>query len=405
MTGWRLTGFEELYELGSGAQGRVVLARRAGTGEMVAIKYLAPDLLRDPRHKAMFRDEVNMLVRVADPHVARLYEYVEAPEGAAIVMEAVNGISLREVLRHGPMAPEAALVILKGSLLGLAAAHAVRIVHRDYKPANVLVEGNGNSKLIDFGIAGLSGEETVAGTPAYMPPEQWHGAPVSPAADVYSATCVFFECVTGGPPYAPGDTTTLRRMHETAPIPAQAVPEPLRPLVAHGMAKNPAHRPPGAHQFVTFLERLAVSSYGPDWERRGWMALGAATAMLAAAFPAAALGMTSGATTALWHGAAHLAGKAGGKGLLTKATGVKIGAGLGAAAIAATTVYLVWPAPQPVGGTASGSLHMYVAQPGKILPYKAPLLPTVPAWISPSPSHRRTSGPVRGCASPTGSLR
>jgi serine/threonine protein kinase len=137
--------FEELYELGSGAQGRVVLARRVGTGEMVAIKYLAPALLGDPRHKAMFRDEVNMLVRVADPHVARLYEYVGTPEGAAIVMEAVNGVSLREVLRHGPMAPEAALVVLKGSLLGLAAAHAVRVVHRDYKPANVLVEGNGNS--------------------------------------------------------------------------------------------------------------------------------------------------------------------------------------------------------------------------------------------------------------------
>jgi serine/threonine protein kinase len=94
MSVWRLTGFEELYELGSGAQGRVVLARRAGTGEMVAIKYLAPSLLGDPRHKAMFRDEVNMLVRVADPHVARLYEYVETSEGAAIVMEAVNGVTL-----------------------------------------------------------------------------------------------------------------------------------------------------------------------------------------------------------------------------------------------------------------------------------------------------------------------
>jgi hypothetical protein len=398
MSGWRLSGFEQLHELGSGAQGRVVLARRAGTGEMVAIKYLAPDLLGDPRHKAMFRDEVNMLVRVADPHVARLHEYVETPEGAAIVMEAVNGVSLREVLRHGPMAPEAALVVLKGSLLGLAAAHAVRVVHRDYKPANVLVEVNGNSKLIDFGIAGLSGEETVAGTPAYMAPEQWHGAPVSPAADVYSATCVFFECVTGGPPYASGDTTTLRRMHEAAPVPAQAVPDPLRPLIAHGMAKNPAHRPPGAHQFVTLLEQLAVGSYGPDWERRGWIALGAATTVLAAAFPAAALGMTSGATTALWHGAAHLAGKAGGKGLLTKATGVKIGAGLGAAAVAATTVYLVWPAPQAVGGTATGSLHMYVTQPGKIFPYKDPTpadSPSLDFTFTVSPTNVRPGTKVR----------
>jgi Protein kinase domain len=377
MSVWRLSGFEELHELGSGAQGRVVLARRAGTGEMVAIKYLAPELLGDPRHRAMFRDEVNMLVRVADPHVARLYEYVETPEGAAIVMEAVNGVSLREVLGHGPMAPEAALVVLKGSLLGLAAAHAVRVVHRDYKPANVLVEGNGNSKLIDFGIAGLSGEGTVAGTPAYMAPEQWRGAPVSPAADVYSATCVFFECVTGGPPYASGDTTTLRRMHEAAPLPTQAVPEPLRPLVAHGLAKDPAHRLPGAHQFVTLLERLATGAYGPDWERRGWIALGAATAVLAAAFPAAALGMTTGAT-GLAHGAAHLAGKVGAKGLFGKATGLKVGGGLVATAVAATTVYLVWPAPQHVGGTTSGALHMYLNQPGKIGPYRNPTVADSP---------------------------
>jgi serine/threonine protein kinase len=332
MTGWRLTGFEELHELGSGAQGRVVVARRVATGEMVAIKYLASELLTDPRHMAMFRDEVNMLARVANPHVARLFEYAETSQGAAIVMEAVNGVSLRDVLsRNPPLPPEAALTVLKGSLLGLAAAHAVRVVHRDYKPANVVVEGSGNSKLIDFGVAGLAGEGAIAGTPAYMAPEQWHGAPVSPATDVYAATCVFFECVTGGLPYGSSDTTTLRRMHESAPVPANAVPEPLRPLVAHGMAKDPAHRPPGAQQFVAQLERLAAGAYGPDWERRGWIALGTATAVLAAAFPAAALGMTTGATTALGHGFAQLAGKAGAKGLLGKATGTKVGAGLAAA--------------------------------------------------------------------------
>jgi hypothetical protein len=103
----------------------------------------------------------------------------------------------------------------------------------------------------------------------------------------------------------------------------------------HGMAKNPAHRPPGAHQFVTLLEQHAVSAYGPDWERRGWIALGAATAVLATAFPAAALGLTSGAS-GLAYGAAHLAGKVGAKGLFGKATGPKVGGGLVATAVAAT---------------------------------------------------------------------
>jgi Protein kinase domain len=369
MSHWRADGFEELRELGAGAQGRVVLARRVTTGELVAIKYLAAELLDDARHRAMFRDEVNMLARVADPHVARLHEYVESPQGAAIVLEAVNGVALRDVLSRnpGPLTPEAALAVLKGSLLGLAAAHAVDVVHRDYKPANVLVEADGNSKLIDFGVAVLAGERTFAGTPAYMAPEQWNRAPATPATDVYSATCVFFECVTGAPPYASGDTTTLRRMHEAAPIPAQAVPEPLRPLVAAGMAKDPAHRPPGARQFVDLLDRLATDAYGPGWERRGWIALGAATAVLAAAFPAAVLGMTSG-VTGLAHGAAELAGKVGAKGVFGKATGIKVGGGLVAAAVAATTIYLVWPPPQ-VGGTVSGSLHMYLDRPGAFLPY------------------------------------
>jgi serine/threonine protein kinase len=86
MSPWRLAGFEELYELGSGAQGRVVLARRVGTGEMVAIKYLAPALLDDPRHQRCSATRSTCSVRVADPHVARLHEYVETFEGAAIVM-------------------------------------------------------------------------------------------------------------------------------------------------------------------------------------------------------------------------------------------------------------------------------------------------------------------------------
>src|SRR5690349_805479 len=129
MAEWRLNDYEELRELGAGAQGRVVLARRHGTGALVAIKYTygtgAP----------AWQPEVQMMMSVRDPYVAQLYDLVEGPEGVAIVMEAVDGVSLREVLRaNGTLRPECALVVLKGSLLGLAAAHAVGVVHRDYKP-------------------------------------------------------------------------------------------------------------------------------------------------------------------------------------------------------------------------------------------------------------------------------
>ncbi|WP_119727442.1 serine/threonine-protein kinase [Thermomonospora amylolytica] len=171
MTDWRLPGYTELGELGRGAQGRVVLARDETDGELVAIKYLDPGRLADERALDRFRGEARALAQVRDPHVARLHRLVETAEGAAIVLEAVRGASLRTLLdRYEPMSPESALAVLKGSLLGLAAAHAAGVIHRDYKPANVIVQPDGLSKLIDFGVAGLAGERSGGGTPAYMAP-------------------------------------------------------------------------------------------------------------------------------------------------------------------------------------------------------------------------------------------
>ena len=200
-----------------------------------------------------------------------LYDYVEAPgQGAAIVMELVNGVSLHEMItERGPTTAESALAALKGSLLGLAAAHALGIVHRDYKPENVLVDTAGNSKLSDFGVAIKAGKKGLAaGTPLYMAPEQWNGAPSSPATDVYAATAVFYECLTAKPPFS-GKLGQLRTQHETAPVPLDGVDESLHALIARGMAKNPADRPQSAIAFVAELEATAAAAYGPDWEERG----------------------------------------------------------------------------------------------------------------------------------------
>ena len=154
MSEWAVPGYTELRELGSGGFGSVVLAQHDATGTPVAIKYLRADLDGDPQVAEMFRAEAITLGSLDDPHVTRLYEYVESPSGAAIVMELIEGVSLREILtRQGKTTAEAALVVLQGSLLGLAAAHQRGVVHRDYKPENVLVNGDGLSKLTDFGIA------------------------------------------------------------------------------------------------------------------------------------------------------------------------------------------------------------------------------------------------------------
>ncbi|MFC5754250.1 serine/threonine-protein kinase, partial [Actinomadura rugatobispora] len=306
---WRVPGYSELKVLGEGAQGRVVLARHDGTGAPAAIKYLAPRLRDDAGFRARFRDEADLLRRVRHPCIARLYGLVERPQGAAIVMEAVDGASLKAVLaERAPLAPEAALAVLKGSLLGLGAAHELGVVHRDYKPANVIVRGDGLSKLIDFGIAVDAGEAGRSGTPVYMAPEQWRAEPASPATDVYAATCVFFECVTGRRPFAAGEPGALMHRHLNVPVPVEEVPEPLRPLVAQGMAKDPWERPAGAVAFVAELERVASAAYGAGWERQGLRALAGAAAAVAMLFPLAALGLAPSGASVAAAGAAGVSG-------------------------------------------------------------------------------------------------
>ncbi|HVW42122.1 MAG TPA: protein kinase [Amycolatopsis sp.] len=288
---WQVPGFAEVDVLGTGGFGRVVLAKHETTGQLVAIKYLRAEYVADPRIAGGFRREAWLMRGVSSPHVVRLFDFVETPQGAALVMEAVPGVSLRALLAaERLLAPEAALTILKGSLLGLAAAHAAGVVHRDYKPGNVLVSREGGSKLVDFGLATLDGHNGLsAGSPAYMAPEQWAGQPGIPATDVYAATAVFYQCITGHRPFEADTSEQLRSLHQSAPVPLDRVPEPLRPLIARGMAKDPAWRPGTAAAFVAELEAVARAAYGPDWERRGWQRLAASAAALTALTPLALL--------------------------------------------------------------------------------------------------------------------
>ncbi|MEO3853403.1 serine/threonine-protein kinase [Acrocarpospora sp. B8E8] len=290
MSEWTVPGYREIRELGVGGSGRVVLATYESTGAFVAIKYLSERLRNDPEFLAGFQREARLMVELQDAHIVKLYEYVQSPYGdAAIVMELVDGVPLRRILaEHGTTSPEAALVVLKGSLLGLSTAHAQGVVHRDYKPENVLIQADGTSKLADFGVAALSGEQGVpSGTPSYMAPEQWSSNPASPATDVYAATCVFFECLTGRKPYRADHLAGMRHAHQHAPIPTMEVPSSVRALVGRGMAKNPMDRPPTARAFVADLEAAAVAAYGSDWEERGRRHLAELATLLALLFPLA----------------------------------------------------------------------------------------------------------------------
>jgi hypothetical protein len=286
MTSWQLAGFAEERELGSGGSGRVVLARHEATGNEVAIKYLAAWLATDARHLEGFRTEAQLMAGLVDAHLVTLYEYVETTAGAAIVMDLLEGVSLRKMLEDGgPLSPEAALALLKGSLLGLGALHVQGVVHRDYKPENVMVDAAGNTKLVDYGIAAPVGEIAgVSGTPLYMAPEQWRGEPSNAATDVYAATATFVECLTGHPMFTGTTVGALLQQHLTIPPPLDDVPEAVRPIAAAGLAKDPAERLGDAKALVGRLDALAPAAYGPDWESHGRAHLAARAVLLALLF-------------------------------------------------------------------------------------------------------------------------
>ncbi|WP_171064025.1 serine/threonine-protein kinase [Actinomadura soli] len=268
VNGWTVPGFTHERELGGGAAGRVVLAVDDLTSTKVAIKYLAGGLLADEVFRTRFRAAARVLSQLEDPNVVDLYDFVETPDGtgAAIVMQCVEGVSLRHVLAaQGPAGPLAALSMLGGTLLGLASAdeHGVP-VHGALRPANIMIDAEGNARLTDFATT-PPGAEVQPG-PAYAAPELWDGASATAATDLYAATAVFYECLTGRPPFA---GRNMARLHREAPIPADEVPGPLRDLVHQGLAKDPARRPASAVDFLAGLEEAAVSAYGPSWEAQG----------------------------------------------------------------------------------------------------------------------------------------
>ena len=353
---WDVPGYTGVKTLGSGGFGDVVLARHDASGTQVAIKYLHRQLLADPEFAELFRAEAAVLASLDDPNVVRLYEYVESPAGAAIVMELVDGVSLRDILaRQGKTTAEAALVVLQGSLLGLAAAHRRGVVHRDYKPENVLIDGDGVSKLTDFGIAARAGDSPIpAGTLAYAPPEQFTGSPASPATDVYAATATFYECLTGRPPFDGDTAEVLLRQHQAAPVPLEPVPEPLRPLVAAGLAKDPGRRPADGAALVAELRAVAGAAYGPGWEDRGRSGLAAAALLLAALWPSGGPAAVQGSTVyrvrlrrRLPHGKVSVA-----KAAITAGV-VAVGVAVAAGVILAMPTGHPTPAPTPTPARAT----------------------------------------------------
>jgi eukaryotic-like serine/threonine-protein kinase len=245
------------YELhaviGEGAFGRVYEGHDRRLARPVAVKVIKPWWTEDPDWVATFEREAQLLARVSDPGIVQIYDVGHAAEGLYYVAELVDGENLAHRLRRGALPAWEACGVAAQLCRALARAHAQRIVHRDVKPANILLSGDGRVKVGDFGLARLAGGSTdehgphpatIVGTPRYMAPEQGRGLPTSPATDVYSVGVVLYEMLAGKPPFRGVSVVELALSHLQEPPPPLSVrlPSSLVAITERALAKDPAHR-------------------------------------------------------------------------------------------------------------------------------------------------------------------
>ncbi|CAM3958643.1 Stk1 family PASTA domain-containing Ser/Thr kinase [Tsukamurella ocularis] len=246
--------------LGFGGMSEVHLARDTRLSRDVAIKILRADLARDPSFYERFRREAQNAASLNHPTIVQVYDTGEAQTSSGplpyIVMEYVDGETLRDVLRRdGTIAPQAAMTWMADVCAALDFSHRNGIVHRDMKPANVMLTRAGEIKVMDFGIAramsdpsaGMTQTAAVIGTAQYLSPEQARGDSVDARSDVYAAGCVLFELLTGQPPFTGDSPVSVAYQHvrEDPPTPSailDTVPPELDSITLKALSKNPANR-------------------------------------------------------------------------------------------------------------------------------------------------------------------
>jgi serine/threonine protein kinase len=207
--------------LGRGGMGEVYRADDLTLGQAVALKFLPARVASDSERLARFRSEVRVARQVSHPNVCRVYDVGEADGQPFLSMEYIDGEDLASLLRRIGRLPEERGVEVAWQLcLALAAAHEKGLLHRDLKPGNVMIDGRGQVRLTDFGLAGLAqefhGTEVRAGTPAYMAPKQRAGKEVTVQSDLYALGLILYELFTGKPPFQAKNREELARLHEEA---------------------------------------------------------------------------------------------------------------------------------------------------------------------------------------------
>jgi len=269
--------------IAQGGMGSVWRARDTRQNQLVAIKAVANDLIADPEFKVRIQDEARRHQKLQHPNIVPVPDVFDAEGETCIVMKLIEGSSLAKMLESRPdnrLDVDEATRIVRDVLQALDYAHRHGIVHRDVKPSNILVDRAGWVWLFDFGIAIAMGEQRrtrtglTVGTLLYMSPEQiTNPRKIDHRSDVYSVGCLFYELLTGRPPFVKnadgiGDADfALQHAHVNMPAVSPrrrvaSIPADLEPIVMKALEKNPDERIPGCQEFVRLLDQWGKPSNG-----------------------------------------------------------------------------------------------------------------------------------------------
>ncbi|HCO03343.1 MAG TPA: hypothetical protein DIT48_08290, partial [Actinobacteria bacterium] len=280
-TGSTFAGYRIDSVLGRGGMSVVYLAKDVRLGRNVALKFLSPELAVDPAFRERFTHESRAAANLDHPNIVPVYQAGEADGVLYIAMRHVRGPTLAEVLDGGAIDPERAVAIVEQVAAALDAAHRGGVIHRDVKPANVLLEAQAepvereHAYLSDFGLTktttssgGLTKTGQFLGTVDYVAPEQIQGAAVDGRADVYALGCVLFETLTGRPPFRrEAEVATLVAHLQDPPLMPSATDPALRafdPVISKALAKNPAERYPTAGELAADARTALRGATAPE---------------------------------------------------------------------------------------------------------------------------------------------